>query len=398
MESTTKNDNKKQNADEEAPSPKVDKKKTFQKGKGRKFRDSKRSDTKRETESVKTVSAKNSELDAKYLVENRTELENTLTRIIKYKKQIQQSSRGVGLAVVSTIVSLREAKTPPRPNEIPLFALYRVSLAMYESKLALIYRNQSAELSPSLEYREFRVDINRDSTLAAVKYLPKCLASLLDGLGVFSHEDITYVPTFNMDRMTRANTLIPDAGTVLYSNLRTVVQAMANMNTAAASRTRFVNTNPLPGAIYVNNVLQNADDICPANYVDTLATDVREVNIFFTRFQKPLPWIVPRPEMTIDKGNPACAVIGKRIGSIPPVRIEELLVRGYDITADNEYISPIKLKGIEWIRGVTGLFREPNSYTADRYPYWDGAQETSNSFAMIADLRVLYGAAFNMYI
>lgn len=75
---------------------------------------------------------------------------------------------------------------------------------------------------------------------------------------------------------------IPDPYTVTFNNLRSTVVALANPNTNFAVRQYFVENNPIPNAVFVDNVLQNPEVIIPNGYDRTrLKRDLRAAEAFF---------------------------------------------------------------------------------------------------------------------
>lgn len=80
---------------------------------------------------------------------------------------------------------------------------------------------------------------------------------------------------------------------VMFSNLREVVTALSNPATPERVRKYFELHSPIPGAIFVNHLLQNPDEIMPADYnLDYLQREIRIIHPFLIKLQKHVPKLV----------------------------------------------------------------------------------------------------------
>lgn len=75
-------------------------------------------------------------------------------------------------------------------------------------------------------------------------------------------------PTLEYDEDERQRRIVPNPYLITIHNLRQVVVSMSNPNTPLAERKRFIHRNPIPSAVFVDNLLTNPDDIMPERYDD----------------------------------------------------------------------------------------------------------------------------------
>lgn len=62
--------------------------------------------------------------------------------------------------------------------------------------------------------------------------------------------------------------IVPNPFLVTIHNLRDVVIALASTKTPLIERMNFMHRNPLPNAVFEDNLLTNPDEIMPSNYDD----------------------------------------------------------------------------------------------------------------------------------
>ncbi|CAH0562795.1 unnamed protein product [Brassicogethes aeneus] len=100
--------------------------------------------------------------------------------------------------------------------------------------------------------------------------MPDQITSVVNQIGKVKIADATYIPKLGCDNHTPAGLFVPQSEQIILSNLRQVVESLANAATPVQMRTRFYENNPIPGAIWAghpqNPILQNADKIMPAVY------------------------------------------------------------------------------------------------------------------------------------
>ena len=306
---------------------------------------------------------------------------------------LQCSTRGIGFGVVSTLCSVEAVYKSPPPQDVPVFQLYRVSLALLESKMSLV------NIYSSKDVYSFRNYSYRDAVLSIDK-MPTSISTIIDSLGTFTHSNTTFVPVMAPDRFDNNNLLIPDAGSVYYSNLRSVVSSLSNSRTPFEARKRFVQENSIPGARFsAECILENPDDIMPDGYDNNqlLCEDIKRVRVFLGRCKKYADWIHPHPLLESGKGKPCCAVATERSLSIPSASDFATLQR-IGITGKNEQItvySPIKLNPRQWLLGTANFLREPPKCIPGlpdtRYPFWDGCSESrARSFSVERPSTCIY--------
>jgi len=91
--------------------------------------------------------------------------------------------------------------------------------------------------------------------------------------------------------------VIPHPYLLIFNNLRSTVEALANPYVPAEARADFIAHNPIPGAKYVDGLLINPNDIIPAGYdVGELLRDQRSVRSMLER-------ISPKSSHLIGKCN-----------------------------------------------------------------------------------------------
>ncbi|KAK2578097.1 hypothetical protein KPH14_001070 [Odynerus spinipes] len=116
------------------------------------------------------------ELDQKYLLDNVEELEALLQREIAYAKQLQVSTRGVGLTVVATATSVKEMRKPPT-EPVPVFPLYRVILSFVTEKMALVLMDKRMTVETTEFAQQFYADSARRSALATWANVPTVITA-----------------------------------------------------------------------------------------------------------------------------------------------------------------------------------------------------------------------------
>lgn len=99
---------------------------------------------------------------------------------------------------------------------------------------------------------------------------------------------------------------MPRPESVMFTNLRQTVSALANPNTPEPVRTYFESHNPIPGASFRNHVLVNPDEIIPDDYtLDDLQREIRTIRPFMIKLQKHVPKLVSGVLDFISAGKPS---------------------------------------------------------------------------------------------
>lgn len=326
-------------------------------------------------------------------------LEAIIQREIQFKKQLQFSTRGAGVAVVSTACSLKKLKTPVRPDAFPLYPLYRVVLALLEEKFSKICRDKMLGLKDLPNLREIKPDPTRLAALENLDRLPRIISGYIDHAGYFAKGSTDYVPVQLADRRTEAGGLVLDSGKVHISNLREIVTTLANARTNELSRRRFIRENPLPGAEYSEHgVILNPDDVMPAEYGEMgLRKDVQVVNEFFDSIEKGAgKWLCPPPNLTTGRGTSAVAVATDRVVSIRSTRSLADLANGGLVGVKTCFsYSEVVVARHDWIFGTAGFYREPPNHNRDRFPQWDCVARNCDAYQVRTNamdcIRLAYG-------
>ena len=298
-----------------------------------------------------------------------------LSKGIQQNMLLQCSTRGIGFVVVSTVCSVEAVYESPPPQDVPVFQLYRVSLALLESKMANVYSSYD-------DCYIFRNDFR--STLYSVSQMPKMISAIIDSLGTFTHRNTKFVPIMAPDRYDNNKILIPDAGSVYYSNLRSVVSSLSDSRTPFEARKWFVQENSIPGARFsADCILENPDEIMPDGYDNNqLLRDIQDVRRFFSKVESNhMKWISPCPNLDSGEGMPFCAVASKRSLFIESASdFASLQCKRPQNNDMKTLYSPIKLKPHEWLLGGANFLREPPACHDDRYPFWEGCYELHAPF------------------
>lgn len=120
--------------------------------------------------------------------------------------------------------------------------------------------------------------------------VPVTIKKIIDAVGVLSHDDKVYLPV--VAKTENNEGLIPRPENVMLSSLRETVEALSDAQTPLIQRQRFEANCPIPGAIWNNHLLMNADEIIPANYDNNLRADILLIAPFLSRLQKHAPKMV----------------------------------------------------------------------------------------------------------
>lgn len=193
----------------------------------------------------------------------RLEAKQTLKAI-----SITITTRSIGFSVTMMLHHLTNFDRCP--NEGTCYTMYRVYVAALECHLMTNKREQ-INISFHLD-RYCSLTMNGDfiSKAKSILIAPDSIARIINGVGIVKAEQKVNIPQLAALRYTRAGRLIPDPGSVSYSNLRAVVEALASPETRRQDRLRFYQNNPIPGAIWIGDrddpILANPNEIMPEHY------------------------------------------------------------------------------------------------------------------------------------
>lgn len=197
---------------------------------------------------------------------------------------IPMTTRGVGIHTNNYYNFVKYAfdKEPP----CTIHQMYRVSLLQLDVRIQCCQAASILPFDPDADVTYPLPYFNEFTDTSIVQENFPILAKAISSVGNFTENGIAYqpyVPHMNdrhfydtaeeKDRNESGETfddnnrqIVPDPYLVTIQNLRSVVLALANPNTPGRIRRRFVHRNPLPGAVFHNDVLTNPDDIMPETY------------------------------------------------------------------------------------------------------------------------------------
>lgn len=178
---------------------------------------------------------------------------------------IPVSTRAVGISVTTTInkIQATEANRQRLPQMTP-FQMYRVMLDMvekqiFENRIAAKLDDRDGWYDPQ-QFEEFK------NVTSSINICPQQIGALLKCIPSFKFEDLSFVPLFPGKKIDDRQRFIPVPEVVYLTNLRETVVSLADQLVAIAVRRNFANKNPIPGAIFAQGALTNAEDIMPAGY------------------------------------------------------------------------------------------------------------------------------------
>lgn len=170
-------------------------------------------------------------------------------------------------------------------------AQYRVYLGLLEAKiLSLKSKFTAIPRFTDATYQHEGMSPAALKVLKTCTMVPVTIKRTIDAIGIVTHDEKIYLPVI---AKTEANgILIPRPENLVLSSLRAVVEMLADADTPLAQRRRFEENNPIPCAVWNNNLLMNADEIIPANYdVNVgLRDDIMLIAPFLNRLQKHAKW------------------------------------------------------------------------------------------------------------
>lgn len=193
---------------------------------------------------------------------------------------IPVTTRGIGIHTNNYYNFVKYALVQKPPCTI--HQMYRVSLLQLDVRIQCCQAASLFPFDPDTDVTYSLPFFNEFTDTSIVQENFQILAKAISSVGNFTENGISYqpyVPHMN-DRHVYSGEernesgeafdenreIIPDPYLVTIHNLRSVVMALANSNTTNRIRRRFVQRNPLPGAIFHNDVLANPNEIMPETY------------------------------------------------------------------------------------------------------------------------------------
>ncbi|WKY05370.1 hypothetical protein Q1695_005966 [Nippostrongylus brasiliensis] len=239
-------------------------------------------------------------------------------------RSLSITTRGIGFTSAYTYRFFKDVEPRLSTTACNINVVYRVNLALLQTQLTLPVKGEHGlstcwsnvdvqQLRAPTIFCDAFLSVTHTSTLSylpiasagrflhgGIEYVPQIMAS---PPVMYTEEDVTYgeedVPTTSREKKedspaegTRGDRFTPDPFTVTIMNLRSTVEALSDVATPQRLRRYFKIWNPIPGAIWRDDILTNPDDICPPDYIhreDLWDKDIYLYNNFFsavsTRFK-----------------------------------------------------------------------------------------------------------------
>lgn len=201
------------------------------------------------------------------------------------------TTRGIGFGITQTLFtaySINENIILPSS-----LTLYRISLALLEAKLEALKEDYPLVARNSAITYPYDVSSRLNHLAKTITVAPTPLVKSINALGIIKRDGCVYIPAVRDDLVDRDDNFVPRPESVMYSNLRKVVVALADATTPERVRTYFEMHNPIPGAQFEGHILLNPEEIMPEAYnYDDLQRDIRIVQPFLTKLQKHVPKLV----------------------------------------------------------------------------------------------------------
>lgn len=179
------------------------------------------------------------------------------------------TTRGIGFHLSRFVFLCGYNRTP----KLNIYATYRAFLGLFEIKLKPNWL--CTRIKPSETYRSSFVRTNPNLTSPIVISVPEQIKRIINAVGNITIGQRTFVMAVAKERLHENGKLIPEPQNLLISNLRRTVEALSDPETPLQRREHFEQNCPIPGAVWDNHLLANADEIIPPNYsADDLEVDI----------------------------------------------------------------------------------------------------------------------------
>lgn len=318
---------------------------------GRKAYQDRRMDTHRAVKSKITEDQLSEELKKKLFpgvkdgqtAADRLEAVNTLKAIT-----LCVTTRSIGFGTLHMFSCLYQFNNVPVQGSI--YEMYRVCLAVFEVKVKIVQRGITAIEGVPDDYEDIRMAEDLVVAAKGVIALPDQITSVINAIGRIKVYDSVYVPKIGRNNQTVGGEFIPQTEQVTFSNLRRVVESLADIQTPPLVRLRFYNNNPIPGAVWndapLNPVLMNADEIMPANYTVTdFRDDVHALHAKMNFLAKKAPKYFTKPVSFEVEGSKSMLVCNKQESLRCSDRRIEQREEGRHIVALPDYYQTAKVEG-----------------------------------------------------
>lgn len=187
------------------------------------------------------------------------------------------TTRSMGFGTVTTFLAMMDLQNVPLRGDI--YQFYRVSLAIFESKVQFCQRGVQMIVGNNDDYLRLNNTADFMQVCKTKAILPDPISRPINAIKNVKVYDRQYYPKFAADREDQDGNFIPQSEHVTLSNLRRTVVALSRNATPLEIRRRFSNNNPIPGAIWSENfLLLNPDEIIPEDYdIQHLSDDMDDI-------------------------------------------------------------------------------------------------------------------------
>lgn len=155
-------------------------------------------------------------------------------------------SRSIGFLTVNLFRTLYQFNNVVGGN---IYTFFRVYLATLDCKMMLNERKQTAITNFDEGYAGVRHPETFVGIVRSLTFVPDMIRRILNIAGIVKMQAKTYVPKYPSRRRRDNEGLIVEPTNVTFSNLREVVETLADQNSPRAARRRFYANNPIPGCI-----------------------------------------------------------------------------------------------------------------------------------------------------
>lgn len=162
------------------------------------------------------------------------------------------TTRGIGFGICQTMfttVTINENIVPPSCH-----ILYRIFLATMEAKLEGLKSDYPLVSRDSELTYSYSASARLQHLAKTVVVAPTPLGKLVNAVGIVKRDGVLYLPAVSSNLTDRVEEFSPRPESVMFTNLRQTVTALANPNTPERVRTYFESHNPIPGASFENHV------------------------------------------------------------------------------------------------------------------------------------------------
>lgn len=326
---------------------------------------------------------------------NRIQEEQTLKAIT-----LSITTRGIGFGICDLLyLSNSYQETIQIPD---VYSIYRTFLAVTEAKLQHQRTLYPLPIQHLSDVNPLSIDPQLQLVARTLTVTPTPFRRLINAIGIIKYDEKIYLPSVAKDVMDNDKRLVPLPESIVISNLRKVVVALADPQTPRVYRQNFRQHSPLPAATWdAEDILLNPDDFISANYSysDDLPHDMRVIAPFLAKLQKVAPKMVDGAVDFEAPGSPSLFISNEQETLRAPERPEgESLQQYYAkcIPKGNirEYFSMYKLNASDRILGQVNLLGEQPIFENFMTRLYTARREEINPFNImsnyIAVTQILY--------